>query len=113
MYAPQPVKYAGHKMLRVQNAYNHKLDSYRTAVYEIRKSQYTGKNPALKYPKMPTECKDFLLGDYGTKYKPKYADKAWTIYMPGDLLYEGTKAGFDTWFQGLGPCDVCEEDESD
>ena len=113
-YMPQMVSTVGGKMIRLQNSYNHKLPGYRTAVYMIKHSRYTGKNPAIKYGKhLPEEVKSFLLGDYGTKHKPKSQGKAWTIFMLGDLLYEGSKAGFDEWYERLGTCSMEAVDEDE
>ena len=79
----------------------------------IKKSQYTCRNPATsKYAKyLPEEVKTFLLGDYGTKYKPRSHNRAWTIFLLGDLLYEGSKEGFEAWFERLGTCTIETVDE--
>ena len=112
-YATQPVHRVGDKMIRLQNNYNVNASTYRTAVYEIVKSQYTCQNPATsKYAKyLPEEVKTFLLGEYGTQYKPKSHNRAWTIFLLGDLQYEGSLKGFEAWFEQLGTCTIETVDE--
>ena len=100
-YAPQLVNNPGDKMIRLQTNYRTGAANYRTAVYEIVHSQYTGSNPAITYAKhLPAAVKTFLLGEYGTQ-PANPQGRAWTIFRLGKLLFEGSKEGFEAWHEAL------------
>ena len=112
-YAPQLVNNSGDKMIRLQTHYTPGAAAYRTAVYEIVHSKYTGQNPAITYAKhLPEAVKTFLLGEYGTQ-KANPQGRAWTIFRLGKLLFEGSKEGFEAWHEALGTCDMTEIDDNE
>ena len=110
-YAPQLVNNPGDKMIRLQTNYRTGAANYRTAVYEIVHSQYTGSNPAITYDKhLPGAVKTFLLGEYGTQ-PANPQGRAWTIFRLGKLLFEGSNEDFWVWYDALGTCITTEIDE--